>query len=655
MIKQYLALLFIFCFSVCYANIEDSTLTKLSKVESVEQRARILIIDGWKLRTKHPEKALEIVAYLEKDTSRINSIFLLDSLYRLKAYGFGNMNNRSATLSAHLSRLRVLSTIEENTKAHYGAYFEVAGVLINQDNSDLAKTYYYKCYEIAKKLENKTPLAEILMTIADYQIQEGKLDSAIINLNTSKEIFSKIDRLKFILGSIDLSLAKIYKKKGQDEEVLKKVESALKYADTISYVEFNILTFLKAGKLYLEYNKYDKAIKNLEIAERLGVENNKFFYLPGIYKSLAKAYEKRNVTKAYNYLWKYNELNDSVINEANNKTVTELKFKYEDEKKQLQISNLEKDKAIAETASAKKSQFIKTISIALALVLLLLTFLVFLIKKVKKANTLVNIQKNKVEERNKEINDSIQYAKRIQESIIPEKERFESIFPSSFSIYYPKDNLSGDFYWVYNVTTASNKALNLFALGDCTGHGVPGALLSILGINYLNLGAVDNSINSPGEALDYLNKGICNTFGYSRDLIRDGMDIVMGAIDKTNNELYYACAKNPIYIIREGELTVLKGDSQAIGNDDKDHNFKFSNFSFKLKKGDIIYCLSDGYQDQFGGKKGKKYKTLNLKKFLIEICENEMSKQKELLEGEFQKWKGNYEQIDDVTVLAIKY
>ena len=655
MAKIKILITFLICTLSVLGNVADSTLGKMESANSTDNKIRILLKDAWIVHKTNPAGALNHVKLGEKDSALIQSDQVIDSLYKLKAYCYGDMNKRSEALAAHLTRLRVLSNYPENTRSHYAANFETAGVLINQGNEDLAKPYYYKCYEIAKKLENKIPLGEIMIRISKYHIENNKIDSAIWMLNESKKIFNGIKRLNFVIGTIDIDIAKIYQKQGNTELALLKTTEALSWADTTQNIDFAILLYSNAAKIYLDYKKNDLAINILLIAESLSERNNKLFYLPLIYRRLAIAYETNNIKESHKYLSKFITINDSVITKQNNEKVAELKFQYEDEKKQLQISNLEKDKKLVEIENSKKGELLNIIGIALFFVIILLIILVLMIKKVRAKNKLVNQQKLEVEESNKEINDSIQYAKRIQESIIPEKERFESIFPNSLSIYYPKDNLSGDFYWVYNVTTDSSQELKLFALGDCTGHGVPGALLSILGINYLNLGAVDSNINSPGEALDYLNEGICSTFGYSKDLIRDGMDIVMGAIDETNNKLYYACAKNPIYIIRGGELTVLKGDSQAIGNDDKDHSFKFSNYSFNLKKGDLIYCLSDGYQDQFGGIKGKKYKTLNLKKFLIKICKYDMHKQKELLEEEFKLWIGDYEQIDDVTVLAIKY
>lgn len=654
--NQLILFLLLFHFgSFLLANIQDSTLNKLEGIESADEKVRILVLDGWIIHPNSPEDALEYVQMAEKDSGNVTSAFLLDSLYRLKAYCYGDMNNRSATLNSHLSRLRALSSLKEQTKAHYGAYYETAGVIINQRNAKLAKVYYLKAYDVAQQLENKTPLGEIMIKLAEFYVDDEKPDSAIYMLEESRKIFKENERLQFIMGTIDLRIAKIYKRQNNRDSVLEKVRTALLYADTTKFIDYNALIYADAGALYAAYGEAEKAIPNLKMAEYLCNRYNKFFYLPNIYKSFAIAYQNNNVEKAYEYLSKYVEMNDTVISKANNAKVAELQLKYEDEMKELKINNLEKDKMLVEAESSRKSALLQTVGIALAVVVMLLVGLVFMVKQVRSKNKLVNQQKLEVEERNKEIEDSINYAKRIQEAMIPQAQRLKRIFPKSFSIYLPKDNLSGDFYWVYDVTTNAGTKLNLFALGDCTGHGVPGALLSILGINYLNLGAVSSEVNSPGDALDYLNDGIKNTFGYSKELIRDGMDIVMGAIDLSNDQLYYACAKNPIYVVRNKELTVLKGDSKAIGNDDKADDFQFSNFSFQLQKGDMIYCFSDGYQDQFGGEKGKKFKLGSLKRLITELDALPIEEQKQRLLTEFSQWKGGNEQIDDVTVMGLRY
>ncbi len=635
------------------AQVADTTLEKVKSASSIHSKTRILINDGWKVQATDPKSALEYVFLAQKDSQEIKSPLLLDSLYRLRAFCYGDLNNRSATLKSHLARLRVLNKMNKPTKALSSAYYESAALIKNQGNDEMALAYYLKCYDVAKLVGYDTQLGQVMMTLSDYYKEKNQLDSALLMLNDSRKIFEPIERLQFILGSIDIQIATLNDIMGNQEAVIGLIERGLKYADTLNYPDYNAITYSNAGGLLLKYGKVKMSIKNLHIAESICLKHNKYFYLPKVYRSLSSAYTNTNKTLALEYLNKYVEINDSVLNVKNNEAIAELQFIYEDEKKGLEIANLQKDNLLVEAESSRKSEQLRLIVVAFIVVVVLMVFLGFLVKKVRNQNQLVREQKKVVEVRNQEVEDSINYAQRIQEAMIPQQKRMEELFPMSFVYYSPKENLSGDFYWCYKVNTSENENLNLFAVGDCTGHGIPGALLSILGINYLNLGAVSSSVNSTGEALDYLDFGFQHTFGHSRELIRDGMDIVLGAIDLTKNILHYSCAKNPIYIVRKKELIILKGDKKAVGNDDKDHNFRFSVNSFDLLEGDKIYAVSDGFQDQFGGPSGKKYKLGNFKKFLIDLSSHNMDKQRVRVENELNNWKGNLEQIDDVTIMGI--
>jgi serine phosphatase RsbU (regulator of sigma subunit) len=261
-------------------------------------------------------------------------------------------------------------------------------------------------------------------------------------------------------------------------------------------------------------------------------------------------------------------------------------------------------------------------------------------------------------EKNKEITDSLLYAKRIQDALIPSEKYVQQFFNESFVLFMPKDIVSGDFYWVSPVTTSyedkENKPMIVFSVGDCTGHGVPGAIISVIGLKILNQSLKQPQINSPAEALDYLNIEISNTLNthVANKTIKDGMDIALCALDQNSNTLYYAGAKNPIYIIRNDELIELKADRNAIGcNDQNEH---YTNQSIQLQKGDTIYLFTDGYADQFGGEKGKKLKYKRFKEILLEIQNLSMKEQKEYLAVFFNQWKGTLEQIDDVCVLGVK-
>jgi serine phosphatase RsbU (regulator of sigma subunit) len=261
-------------------------------------------------------------------------------------------------------------------------------------------------------------------------------------------------------------------------------------------------------------------------------------------------------------------------------------------------------------------------------------------------------QKKNLEIKQKEILDSINYAKKIQEAILPSDKQVALLLPQSFVLYKPKDIVSGDFYWA---TQWANKIL--FAAVDCTGHGVPGAFMSIVGQNLLNQAVNEQGLTTPNLILNSLNKGISRTLNQNKDIaeIKDGMDISLCCWDIKEMMLEFAGAYNPLWILRQGEFIIIEGDKFPVGSfvDDRHQNFK--NNEILLQKGDIIYIFTDGYSDQFGGPNGKKFKQKQIKKILLEIQQEPMLKQRELLNTCIEDWKGGKEdQLDDILFMGIK-
>lgn len=269
----------------------------------------------------------------------------------------------------------------------------------------------------------------------------------------------------------------------------------------------------------------------------------------------------------------------------------------------------------------------------------------------------INEQKILIETKSKETEDSINYAKRIQTALIPSEDSFISNFKDAFALWEPKDIVSGDFYWASKVKTTlkknDDKPLTVFCVGDCTGHGVPGAILSVIGLKLLNLAISSPLINSTSETLDFLHNEFNKTFQneLNEQIIRDGMDISICAIDEGNHKLYFSGARNGVYIVRKKELIELKGDKQSIGDDQLPN---YQQHVFDLEKDDVIYLYSDGFADQFGGVKGKKFMYKPLKNLIIDNSEMAMSEQKTLLYNTLVNWKGELEQTDDVCIVGIR-
>ena len=251
----------------------------------------------------------------------------------------------------------------------------------------------------------------------------------------------------------------------------------------------------------------------------------------------------------------------------------------------------------------------------------------------------------------KQVTDSIHYAKRIQEAILPPSNLVKQILPESFVLYKPKDIVSGDFYWI-----DKKNEWNYFAAVDCTGHGVPGAFMSIVGYNLLKDILKNTDSIEPSIIMDKMNDGVAHTLHTnttSGKQTKDGMDMTLCAINYKTLELQFSGAFNPLYIIRGEELIQYKADKFPVGMFIGEKQ-KFTNHCIQLQKGDTIYIFSDGYADQFGGPKGKKFMAGNFRQLLSDVSKMPIEKQKTLLNQTIEEWRGNLEQVDDILIIGVK-
>lgn len=256
-----------------------------------------------------------------------------------------------------------------------------------------------------------------------------------------------------------------------------------------------------------------------------------------------------------------------------------------------------------------------------------------------------------INEKNEDLLSSIQYARLIQEAILPSQDRFRSLLPDSFVFHQSRDIVSGDFYWLQEY-----EGKILIAAVDCTGHGVPGAFMSIIGNNCLNAAVREEGLTSPGLILDYLNIGVSDTLRQKTEDsmgIKDGMDIALISLDLNLGKLEYAGAYNPLYVFREGVLLETKGDKFPIGLSIDDKLRKFTNHTIDLRSGDTIYIFSDGYADQFGGPLGKKFKYDNFRALLQEIHKLPSKQQYSTVSKRFREWKGGLVQLDDTLLIGL--
>ncbi len=363
-------------------------------------------------------------------------------------------------------------------------------------------------------------------------------------------------------------------------------------------------------------------------------------------------YSVKQYQKAYDCQKEYYAVLQETNGEFNALSIKNLETNYNYIRSEAANVQLKQSSEIQELKNKRKSFYI-TVLIGVALIILVITYLLFKQNKIRQVtNDKLKEQNKIISEKKLEIEQSIEYAKGIQTAFLPSKDELNLLIKKNFIFYKPKDVVSGDFYW-YLIN--EDQSGILLACADCTGHGVPGALMSMVGINILQQLSVERKIQSPGLILKYLNAEIKNSLKQNSDqsIQRDGMDVAIIRLDLTSNKLIYAGANRPLYIVRSNEVIEHKATKHAIGGFTK-YDQTFDEVKIDLQKDDLICLSTDGYADQFGGLEAKKFMTKNLKALLVRIAHLSAAEQKTELETVFNNWKGRHMQIDDVCIIGIK-
>ncbi len=509
----------------------------------------------------------------------------------------------------------------------------LGSIYLKQGDVTKANDFYSKAMIINEELSNKDGIAQSLTGMGDVYSYEGKIEEAIKYYNKSLGIYEEMRSEGNIASNLN-ALAKAHVKLGKWQLAKDLAERGFKLSKKIGHLAIIKETSLVLSKIYAHFNNYKDA------------------------------YEMQLV---------YKQMSDSVSNEANKKAALKQAFQYEYGKKAVadSVKRVEELRVHAVELDQEKTQRYSLYG-GLALVALFGIFIFSRYRVTQKQKTIIEIkeketseQKVVIEEKHKEITDSINYAERIQRSFLATKEHLNRNLKEYFVLYKPKDVVSGDFYW--SATLENGKFI--LATADSTGHGVPGAIMSLLNITSLEK-AIEHH-NSPDEILNATRQTIIQRLKNDGSMEggKDGMDCSLCVYDFENMKLNIASSNNPVWIMRssknetsenslsgsglEVEIIEIKPDKIPVGKHDK-QNTAFTLHSVELKKGDIIYTLTDGLPDQFGGLKGKKFMIKNLRQLLANNCHLSMPDQMKLLETTFSKWVGDLEQIDDVTVIGVR-
>ena len=539
---------------------------------------------------------------------------------------YDNQDDNSNALKYYYKSLKLREKIGDK-RATSTSLSNIGGVYQEQGNRSKALEYYNRSLKLSKEIGDKRGLANCLNNIGIVYFNQG--DPSI---TTSKEASLRL--------GIPIALDYYYKSLRIQEEIGDK--------QGIAYSLNNIGSIeLKKGSAGLVSAK-KHLLKALDLAQQLGY--------PGLISdassNLSKVYDKQGKGMlALKMFQLHITMKDSINNEATQKASMRQQSKYEYEK-QKALDDAEHDKILAIEQEEKAKQKVIAIAAGVGLVLVI-AFLAFVFNRLRITRIqkiVIEEQKHEVEEAHQEITDSINYAERIQRSFLATDELLNENLGEHFVFFQPKEAVSGDFYWAGKLSNGNFAMVN----ADSTGHGVPGAIMSILNISSIE-NSIEMGLTKPSEIFNEARTRIINRLKKdgSEEGGKDGMDASIIVFDKKNNKFTYTAAQNPIWVIRDEEVLQLKPEKMPVGKHDNDSE-PFVGGEFETQKGDIVYTLTDGYQDQFGGPKGKKFMVKKMRGYILSISHLSMQEQHQAIKDTFNDWKGSLEQIDDVCVIGVK-
>lgn len=568
----------------------------------------------------------------------------------------------------------------------------VAVSLINMGNIyfelkeyDIALDKFLESAAIYTEIGDKIGVAHNYMNIGNVYQDQQKFDEALNYYQQSYEIQQEVGNEKGAY-QILVNIATILKAQQKYELALAYFEECLAYFETINTGQELAATLNNISAIKFEKGQLNEAkktaLRGLHIAEDVGsMPEIKYASksLWQIYKALGNTAESLAMCELYY------SIKDSIDREDNQNEVIKQQYKYTYDKQaaadsveaaqfaKIKEAELEVEKANNKRAQleAKQQQQQKYYLFGgLALALFFGGFIFNRFRVTSRQKNIIANQKQEVEsqkleleethyqlaEHHKEISDSIIYAKRIQEAIMPSMKSMNEALGNGFVLYLPKDVVAGDFFWMETVTDNSGTdegKVVYFAAADCTGHGVPGAMVSVVCSHALTKSLLEEGIRETGKLLDRTREIVIERLAKSGEEVKDGMDISLCALNKQTHKLQWSGANNPIWILRKDsdQIEEIKANKQPIGVFHAPE--PFTSHEIQLSAGDTIYIFTDGYQDQFGGPRGKKFKAQQLKSFILTNRHKPMDEQLALLRQSFMDWRGNLEQIDDVCIIGV--
>jgi serine phosphatase RsbU (regulator of sigma subunit) len=576
--------------------------------------------------------------YFEKSKRYVN----VGSSYNNLGATYEKMGMFNEAMDCLIKALNIYES-EQDSKNLAKIFLNLGLLYSRQENYEKSIELYNKSLEIREELDDSSGMALVYNNMAIINYYLGKYDDVRSYFEDAYDIYVQLGDQRRQLMALS-NLAEILNIIGQKEIALQKYFAILELEKELGQTGEVAKTHFLIGDLYQSRKDYENAKRHMYKSLEISMEIGALIDIRDVHDHLTNIYkDEGNYKQALFQHELFVAMHDSVFNTEKARQIQEIETQYETKKKEQQIRNLENEQIIKNLKIKKQRIYLFSFFFGFLLISIFIVVLYKQNQRIRNANTILAYQK-------KQITDSIEYASRIQTAILPPGDYINKIIPDHFILYKPRDIVSGDFYWI---THKDGKII--VAAVDCTGHGVPGAFMSMLGFAFLNEIVNKEKELKANEILNQLRDNVKKSLHQTgKDgEAKDGMDIALCIIDPENLTMQYSGAYNPLYLVRNKELITIKADRMPIGIYIAEKE-SFTNHETKIRKGDTIYIFTDGYIDQFGGPQTQKFKTAPFKDLIESNQDKPMAEQKKILEDNFEKWKGDYDQIDDVLVVGIK-
>ncbi len=645
-------------------NYYKQALTIYAQLKSRKKQAYThLLLGGTYWAAKKYQEALRQYLNSQRLYEMMNNKQQVASTLKNIGLIYRDIGNIEKAIEYHQQSLELYREVGNNPLTGV-AISILAGDYWSAGNYHHALDTYLKALEVRKEVGNKTHVAGAYNNVALAYKSLDNFDSALVNYKKAMQMYDSINDQRNVAAMLN-NIGNLYKKTGKFDSATHYLANALQLRRKINHQQGIGYSALNLGQVLLQQNKTNNSLKLLQEAESVARELEDYYLIKESCFLLSEIYDKRGQhKKSLGYYREFHDAEKKLQLDESIRRVADMQIRFEAEKR----------KRIVEKKDAELKQQAMRINyliggVVLLFVLILVAIVAFIQKR--KSNKLLALrnyeieeqkaeieaqrdlaeqQRDKISEQNDKITDSILYAKRIQNALLPPDDQMEKLLKQHFILFKPRDVVSGDFYYFQRY-----KQYTVIAAADCTGHGVPGAFMSMLGISVLNEIIASETLQDAATMLEILRKKVKTNLHQTsyKDSNSDGMDVALIILDREKMKLDFAGANNPLIIMRNNELITYEPDRMPIGVHIYDED-KFKNHEIKLEKGDKLYMYSDGFVDQFGGKKGRKLMSKNFKKLLLETSRFEMKEQQKKMELFFEKWKENYRQIDDVLVMGLE-